>query len=96
MPESKGRKAAEDKAIIKRKVEAASAQSENRKKMAALESPAWLAPLFIGVGLLGVIWLVVYYIGSAYIPFMAELGGWNVVIGMGLFTGAFLIATQWK
>lgn len=96
MPESKGRAAAEDKAAIKRKSEAAAKQGENKAKLASLESPPWLAPLFIGVGLLGVSWLVVYYVASAYIPFMGVLGGWNIVIGMGLMAAAFGIATQWK
>ena len=50
----------------------------------------------IGVGLLGVAWLVVYYVASQYIPFMGILGGWNILIGMGLMTASFGIATQWK
>ncbi len=96
MPESKGRKAAEDKAAVRRKSEAASAQRQNRAKVASLESPAWLAPTFIVIGLLGVLWLVVYYVASPYIPFMANLGGWNILIGMGLMALSFLVATQWK
>ncbi len=96
MPESKGRKAAETKATVKRKSEAASKQQENRAKKASLESPAWVAPTFIAVGLLGVLWLVLYYIASSYIPFMAALEGWNILIGMGLMVAAFGIATQWK
>lgn len=93
MPEAKGRKAAEDKAVAARKRQA-KASSSPRK--AALENRAWVAPTFITVGLLGVLWLVVYYIASPYIPFMADLGGWNVLIGMGLMTASFALATQWK
>lgn len=96
MPESKGRKAADEKATVRRKSEAAKAQRGNKAKIASLESPAWLAPTFIVVGLIGVLWLVVYYVASQYIPFMALLGGWNVVIGMGLMALSFIIATQWK
>ena len=99
MPESKGRKAAETKAAVKRKSEAASAQQENRARKASLESAAWVAPTFIVVGLLGVLWLVVYYVTSAtqiVVPLLTALGGWNVLIGMGLMVAAFGIATQWK
>jgi hypothetical protein len=96
VPESRGRKAAEDKAVIKRKSESATKSQENRSRRAALESPGWVAPTFIAVGLLGVLWLVVYYVASAYVPFMGDLGGWNILIGMGLMTAAFAIATQWK
>lgn len=97
MPESKGRKAAEDKAAAARSSEArAKARANKAERKATLEGQPWIAPLFITVGLLGVLWLVLYYIASAYIPFMAQLGGWNVLIGMGLMTAAFAIATQWK
>ena len=55
-----------------------------------------MPPTFITVGLLGVVWLVVYYIAGHLIPFMSELGGWNVLIGMGCMAAAFGIATLWK
>lgn len=96
MPESKGRKVAEEKAVRKRKGEASEKSAENRAKKASLESPGWVAPLFVAVGLVGVLWLVLYYIASPYIPFMAVLGGWNILIGMGLMAAAFAISTQWK
>ena len=37
-------------------------------------------------------WLVVYYIAGHLIPFMSDLGGWNVLIGMGCMAAAFAIA----
>ena len=65
--------------------------------MAALDgSRAWVPPTFIAVGLLGVLWLVLYYIASAYIPFMAAIGAWNMLIGMGLIVASFFLATLWK
>lgn len=68
-------------------------------KVADPGSRQWVPPTFITVGLLGVIWLVVYYITASvaiYVPGMSDLGGWNVVIGMGLMASAFGIATLWK
>jgi hypothetical protein len=56
-------------------------------------------PTFITVGLVGVLWLVVYYITASVgvtVPFLTDLGGWNVLIGMGLMAGAFGVATLWK
>jgi hypothetical protein len=46
--------------------------------------------------LLGLIWIVVYYVAREDIPLMRDLGGWNLVIGMGLITGGFITSTQWK
>lgn len=97
MPQSKGRKDAEVKKKQTRDSDARAKRSENRQRRAALTgNRAWVAPAFITVGLLGVLWLVVYYIASQYIPFMAQLGPWNLAIGMGLMALSFIIATQWK
>jgi hypothetical protein len=59
-------------------------------------SRRWVPPTFITVGLLGVAWLIVYYVGGQSIPFMAMLGNWNILIGMGGMAAAFVIATLWK
>lgn len=93
MPESKGRKTAEDKAAASRRSEQRAVKQQRR---ALGESAAWVAPTFVTVGLIGVLWLVLYYIASPYIPFMAALGGWNMLIGMGLMAASFAIATMWK
>jgi hypothetical protein len=46
--------------------------------------------------LVGLLWIVVYYIAGNDIPLMRDLGGWNLLIGMGLITGGFLAATKWR
>jgi hypothetical protein len=40
--------------------------------------------------------MVSYYIAGQYIPFMTELGNWNILIGMGGMAAAFGLATLWK
>lgn len=59
-------------------------------------SGQWVAPTMVTLLLVGLVWIVVYYIAGSEIPVMSDLGGWNLVIGMGLITGGFLTATQWK
>lgn len=56
----------------------------------------WVAPTMVTLLLLGLIWIVVYYIARDEVSFLQTLGGWNVVIGMALITGGFITATQWK
>lgn len=90
MPESKTRKVADPK----RRRKAAGATRAQRVK--APGSRRWVPPTFITVGLLGVIWLVVYYIAGRDIPYMSDLGNWNILIGMGGMAAAFGIATLWK
>lgn len=59
-------------------------------------SRRWVPPTFIGVGLFGVAWLIVYYVAGTSIPLMSTLGNWNILIGMAGMAAAFIIATLWK
>jgi hypothetical protein len=59
-------------------------------------SGAWVVPTMLSLLVLGLVWIVVYYLLREYIPFMEAIGGWNLVIGMGMITGGFVVATQWK
>ncbi len=96
MPESKIRKGAADKKQKARFDAAKEAREDRERRVAAPGSRRWVPPAFITVGLLGVLWLVVYYIGGHMIPFMSALGGWNVLIGMGAMAVAFALSTLWK
>ncbi len=96
MPESRTRKQAADKKKQASAEAKAEARKDRQRHVAAPGSRRWVPPTFITVGLLGVLWLVVYYIAGHLIPFMSELGGWNVLIGMGCMAAAFGIATLWK
>ncbi|MBM7799025.1 hypothetical protein JOE57_001946 [Microlunatus panaciterrae] len=89
MPESRTRKSAD----AKKKQTAAVAKP---KKVKTPASRRWVPPTFITVGLLGVAWLITYYIAGADIGFMTALGDWNILIGMGGMAAAFAIATLWK
>ncbi len=105
MPESKGRSEAGNKQPsgqrgktgAKKQVQPAKQGRPTKKRSnVLLENRAWVPPTFITVGLLGVLWLIVYYLAGYMIPFMATLGPWNLVIGMGMMAASFAIATLWK
>jgi Cell division protein CrgA len=59
-------------------------------------SGRWVAPVMVTLLVLGLAWIVVYYITEASLPVMSALGGWNLVIGMGFITAGFIAATKWK
>ncbi len=90
MPESKARKSA----TVKKKQKASKPAQTPRVK--APGSRRWVPPTFITVGLLGVAWLITYYVAGQHIGFMTDLGNWNILIGMGGMAAAFGIATLWK
>jgi Cell division protein CrgA len=59
-------------------------------------SGRWIAPVMVTLLVLGLAWIVVYYITEASLPVMSALGGWNLIIGMGLITAGFIAATKWR
>lgn len=56
----------------------------------------WVVPTMLALLVLGVIWIVVFYLAGPLIPFMAPLGNWNLAVGMGMIAASFVVATQWK
>jgi len=59
------------------------------------ESPRWLAPVMLAMFLLGLAWIVVYYITQTKYP-VPNLGAWNMGIGF-VFVGiGFSLATRWR
>ena len=90
MPESRTRKTAEEKQKLKAQ------RAARRERIKAPANRRWVPPVFIAVGMLGVAWLIVYYIAGQSVPYMSDLGNWNILIGMGAMAAAFGIATLWK
>ena len=96
MPESRTRKAADEKRKLKRAENLAEERHVKQRRTIMPGQRAWVPPLFITVGLLGVAWLVVYYIAGSMVPLMKDWGNWNILIAMGLIAAAFSLATLWK
>ncbi len=62
MPESRTRKSAAEKQKLKAQ------QASKPKKIKAPASRRWVPPTFIAVGLLGVAWLITYYVAGSVHP----------------------------
>lgn len=60
-------------------------------------NPRWFVPLFVTLMVVGLIWIVVYYISSARgstfpIP---GIGNWNLAVGFGILLVGFLMTMWW-
>lgn len=62
---------------------------------ARLGSPPWLVPLMIACFILGLLWIVVFYITQREYP-IADIGNWNMGVGFGLIIFGFLLSTRWR
>jgi hypothetical protein len=56
----------------------------------------WVPILMVTFFLVGLAWIVTYYIAGQDIAFMAKIGNWNLVLGFGLLLVGFGFATRWR
>lgn len=68
---------------------------QSTKALSGPSHPAYVVIMLV-VGGLGLAWLVVNYLASEHIPFMAALGGWNFLIGFGLIVISLLMTMKWR
>lgn len=85
MPKSKLRK--KDKNIVPKEI--------LHHTPAPLESPHWLAPTMVGAFLVGLIWIVIFYVTSTSYP-IPGIGAWNMVVGFAFIGVGFSLATKWR
>lgn len=65
------------------------------KAPAKVGSPVWLAPLMVACFVIGLIWIVVYYLSGTLYPIPGIDWG-NMVISLVLIIAGFGLATRWK
>jgi Cell division protein CrgA len=73
----------------------ASARREERSYAGAdAPNPVWFKPVMFGFMLIGLVWIVVYYISGQFpIP---GLGSWNILIGFAIAFVGFLMTLRWR
>lgn len=60
-------------------------------------SARWIAPAMVTCWLLGLIWIVVFYVTVGNdVPVITALGSWNLLVGMGFIAVGFIFATKWE
>jgi hypothetical protein len=57
-------------------------------------NPPWFLPTMIGAYLVGVLWIIVYYITRAEYPL--NIGQGNVAVGFGFIIFGFFLTLRWK
>jgi hypothetical protein len=71
-------------------------QSRTAQARAAQPSPRWYAPLMVTLMVLGLLWIVVFYVANDKIPFMQTLNGWNFAIGFGAMVAGLVMSMRWR
>jgi len=58
-------------------------------------NPIWFKPVMFGFMLVGLLWIIVYYVSQTSWP-IPQLGPWNILIGFGIMFIGFLMTTRWR
>ena len=83
MPESKGR------------AKPAYTPPPQRRSKKNLTNPPWFVPVMLGLMIVGLLWVVTFYVMETKYP-IPGIGYKNLVIGFGLMISGFLMTTRWR
>jgi len=61
----------------------------------AAPNPVWFKPVMLGFMLLGLLWIIVFYISGSVWP-IESLGQWNILVGFGIMLIGFLMTPRWR
>lgn len=89
--------------MSKGKAKASASRVDKRDRAEAAElrkdapNPVWFKPVMFGFMLLGLVWIVLYYITSANLQLpVPPLGQANIFVGFGFILIGFLMTPWWK
>lgn len=82
MPESKPRKRT-------------AATAQQAAAQAYKPNPVWFKPVMFGLMIIGLLWIITYYISEGALP-IRDWASWNIVAGFGIAILGFLMTTRWR
>jgi len=67
------------------------------KRTSASRLPSrWVAPVMVTLFVVGLLWIVLWYLAGDSIPGMQNWGIANLFIGFGLIFAGLMVATRWR
>lgn len=70
-------------------------RSKQKVKPQKIGNPSWFVPVMLGLMLVGLVWVVTFYITEQQYPVQAW-GMWNLGAGFALILAGFAMTTRWK
>lgn len=93
MPKSKVRK--KPQTLASRSAAAAAAAAGPRAKVAGPSSQVYIG-VMIALMVVGLFWLVVYYLWGQDLGFMRAVGNWNFGIGFAMMIAGLVMTMRWR
>lgn len=80
---------------IERMARSASGEEESTREVDQAPNPVWFKPIMLGLMILGLVWVIVFYLSGSVLP-IPGIGAWNLVVGFGIAFVGFLMTTRWR
>ena len=61
----------------------------------AAPNAVWFKPVMFGLMIIGLLWIITFYISEGALPVRAW-ESWNIVAGFGIAIAGFLMTTRWR
>lgn len=70
-------------------------RSSDERSREDVPNAVWFKPVMFGFMLLGLAWIIVFYVSGSQYPIPA-LTNWNILVGFGIAFIGFLMTTRWR
>ena len=74
---------------------AAKAEKRERRSTDYQPTPLWYKVVMIGLMILGLLWIITYYLFQGMVP-IPGISVWNLVIGLGFMLAGLIMTTRWR
>lgn len=58
--------------------------------------PTWYKAIMFGLLIVGLLWIMVFYLAPGGQWPIPGIGGWNIIVGFGLAMVGFIMMTRWR
>ncbi|MCT2019840.1 cell division protein CrgA [Kocuria marina] len=79
----------------RRAAKAAKAEKRERRSTDYQPTPLWYKVVMIGLMILGLLWIITYYLFQGMVP-IPGISVWNLVIGLGFMLAGLIMTTRWR
>jgi len=93
-PEQIEQQADQETTVPKSRVRSKAVYTPPSRSAKAKVSPPWLVPAMLGSLIIGLVWIVIFYVSQQDLPIKA-FGAGNLVIGFAFIVAGVVLSTKW-
>jgi hypothetical protein len=94
-PRRRSSKTDQETTVPKSRVRTKAVYTPPPRTSKAKVSPPWLVPTMLGSLIVGLVWIVIFYVSQEDLPVKA-FGPGNLVIGFGFLVAGVVLSTRWR